>query len=120
MKEFRQVFRMGRGFVFRLALPNCRFVSTEICDTAEDAAFRADLFKRYVTLMYSLTGATLVPSLSPVRFRELMGEAGINPESASDILIALPASCRDYLENGGHETLTAYAKAQDEIKAGSK
>lgn len=111
MKMYRHVYRMGAGFVFRLSLPGHRFVSTEIFETEELGAFYADVFKLYLSSTYRLTGATFTRSLAPSRFREILAEAG-GPEALSGLLLA---SCREYLQLGGDETLRAYVAAQTEI-----
>lgn len=58
------------------------------------------------------------PSLSPEVFSRLIGEIGIDKTKTEDFYTALSASCRDYLLDGGHETLTEFMKAQDAIKVG--
>lgn len=113
MKEHRHVFKMGPRYVFRLALPACRFVSQSF-DTAEDAAFFCDVFKLYLASTYRLTGLTMTRSLAPSRFSVLLGLAG---GDAANLREVLPPCCIEYLELSGHETLTEYAAAQAEIKA---
>lgn len=120
MKQFRQVFTMGPEYVFRIALPGCRFVSLERFPSAEAAAFRADLFKTYLVAKYSLDGKTMWMSMAPSAFAALLGEAGVNPKNLEDIHYALPQSCKDYLLDGGHETLTAFVSAQAELTASRK
>lgn len=100
---------MGRQFVFRLNLPGHRFLSRERFETAEDAAFYADAFKSHIASSYRLTGPTLSRSLDPARFSELLAEVGADP---ADLKPLLPESCREYLMDGGHEMLTAYARAR--------
>lgn len=114
MKEFKHVYRMGRGYIFRLSLPGHRFVSREVQATAEDAAFYCDVFKSYLSSTYRLTGSTLTRSLAPSRFSTILSEAGVEPGDVSPLL---PPSCREYLELVGHEAISSYVAAQAEIKA---
>lgn len=113
MKLFRQIYSAGRGFVFRIALPGHRFISEEVYDTAEEAAFRCDVFKSYLVSTYGLTGNTMWRSLVPSRYLALLAEAGATP---ADVSVMLPFSCREYLANIGHEMLTEFSKAQAELK----
>lgn len=105
MKQFKHVYRMGKGFVFRLALPNCRFVSAEVYDTEDDAAFYADVFKLHLATTYHLTGSTMDRSLPPKSFSNFLAFHG------GDAYSLLPSSCHEYLMHGGHEFLTAFAAA---------
>lgn len=94
---------MGRGFVFRLPLPGHRFVSDEVFDTEEEAAFAADVFKLHVLSSYCLKDKSLSPTLPQARFDELLALAGGNTSDLKDLLTF---SCKEYLANGGHELLT--------------
>lgn len=114
MKEHRHVFKMGRGYVFRLALPGHRFVSQEVQSSSEDAAFYSDVAKAYLASTFRLTGYSLTRSLAPTRFAEMLGEAGVDP---SDVSPLLPPSFREYLELVGAESITAYVAAQAAIKS---
>lgn len=114
MKLFRHVYRMGRGHVFRLSLPGHRFVSAEIFETEEQAAFACDVFKSYLSMTFGLTSAALLRSLAPSAYSRLLSETGAEPGDVSALLVE---SCRLYLMDGGHETLTEYANAQKEIKS---
>lgn len=109
---------MGTEYVFRIALPGCKFVSQERYSSAEECAFRADLFKTFLTAKFGLEGNTMWMSMAPSAFALMLGDAGVNPKNLEDLHYILPQSCKDYLLDGGHETLTAFVKAQAELKAG--
>lgn len=118
MKLYRQTHRVGTGYTFRISLPGCKFACLETFDTAEDAAFAADVFKTVLVRKYRLSGNTMWPSLSPEVFSRLIAEVGIDKTKTDDFYTALSQSCRDYLLDGGNQMLLEFMKAQDAIKAG--
>lgn len=104
-KLFKQTFHDKAGHFFRLSLPVAQFESSERWETAEDAALRCDLFKLLLVRRYSLAGNTMFPSLPPERFSDLLAEAGVDRTSTDSLFDALPQSCSDFLQDGGHEEL---------------
>lgn len=111
-KSFKQVYHKPGGHFFRITLPVAVFSAEEQYETAEDAAFRCDLFKLFLVRKYKLSGNVMWPSLPPERFSALLAEAGIDRTSPQSLFDALPTSCKDFMLDGGHGEL---AKYRDEL-----
>lgn len=117
MKLFKHTIKTGFGYAFRISLPGHKFTCLETFEAEEDAAFAADVFKLVLVRKYGLTGNTMWRSLSPVVFSRLLGEVGIDEAKIDDLYFALPASCKDYLLDGGNQMLLEFSKAQEAKKA---
>lgn len=117
MKLYRQTYKTETGYTFRISLPGHKFTCLETFDTQEDASFAADLFKLLLVKRYRLNGNTMWPSLPAEVFSRLLAETGIDKSSTDDLFSALSASCKDYLLDGGHETLSEFASFQGAPKS---
>lgn len=120
MSKFKQVFPAGAGaFTFRLTLPGgLKFQAEESWDRREDAAFAVDTLKFYVSKKFGLRGSSLLPSLPLAVFFSMLRDCGAHRDNLDEVKYILSHSTKEWLLNGGHETLTEYSNELKSARLG--